>query len=157
MNVFFVNVLLAAAWGALTGVFTPVNLAAGFLLGYGVLWLVLGKSDSASYFEKLPRALNLARFFVWELLLANLRVSRNILAPRNLLRPGIVAVPLDVTSAQEITLLAGLVTLTPGTLSLDISDDRRTLYVHCMHLEDAEAEKRVIKEGFERRVKELFA
>jgi multicomponent Na+:H+ antiporter subunit E len=95
-------------------------------------------------------------FFLWELLLANLRVARDVLLPLRCLRPGIIAVPLDVTSDVEIALLSNLITLTPGTLSLDVSADRRFLYVHVMNLADAEAARRNIKEGLERKALEAI-
>jgi multicomponent Na+:H+ antiporter subunit E len=72
------------------------------------------------------------------------------------MRPGVVAVPLELQTDAAITLLANLITLTPGTLSLDVSADRRVLYVHTMYLDDVEQFRREIKEGFERRVIEVF-
>jgi len=72
------------------------------------------------------------------------------------MRPGIVAVPLDAETDAEITLLANLLTLTPGTLSLDVSADRRFLYVHMMYIEDADVARRQIKDGYERRVLEVL-
>ena len=68
----------------------------------------------------------------------------------------IVAVPLDVETDGEITLLANLISLTPGSLCLDVSEDRKTLYVHVMFLDDVEECRRELKEGFERRVLELL-
>jgi multicomponent Na+:H+ antiporter subunit E len=68
----------------------------------------------------------------------------------------VVAVPLDAESDVEITLLANLVTLTPGSLSLDIAPDRSCLYVHAMFVDDVEQLRRDVKEGFERRVLELL-
>ena len=67
-----------------------------------------------------------------------------------------MAVPLEVTSPAAITLLANLITLTPGTLSLDVAPNGRVLYVHAMHVQDAGAFRREIKEGFERYIKEIF-
>jgi multicomponent Na+:H+ antiporter subunit E len=74
------------------------------------------------------------------------------------MRPGIIAIPLDARTDLEITLLANLITLTPGTLSLDVSADRRVLYVHVMYIDndDIEAVRRSIKDGFERRVLEVL-
>ena len=72
------------------------------------------------------------------------------------MRPGVVAIPLDAETDAEITLLANLITLTPGTLSLDVSDDRRVLYIHAMYVDDVEELRRSIKDGFEKRVMELL-
>lgn len=96
-------------------------------------------------------------YFLWELLLANLRMARDVIRPIDKLRPAIVAVPLDVTSDWEITLLSNLITLTPGTLGLDVSSDKKVLYVHVMDLEDVEQLRRDIKEGFERRIRRLMS
>lgn len=113
------------------------------------------------FIVKLPLKLwqigKLLLFFAWELVVANVRVARDVLIPGpGYKRPGIVAVPLDVTSPSEITLLACLITLTPGTLSLDVSADRSVLYIHEMFISDPDEVRRNIKEGFERRVLEVF-
>jgi multicomponent Na+:H+ antiporter subunit E len=68
------------------------------------------------------------------------------------MKPGIIAVPLDAETDFEITLLANLITMTPGTLSLDLSDDRKTLYVHAMYITDPEKIRHSIKHDLERRV-----
>jgi multicomponent Na+:H+ antiporter subunit E len=107
---------------------------------------------------RLGRALAFALFFARELLVANLRVAWLVLRPRRQLRPAIVAVPLDVRGDLAIQLLATTITLTPGTLSLDIASDRRTLYVHVVDLGpagDVDAFVRGLKATFERRIKEL--
>ena len=101
-------------------------------------------------------AIELAVFFVWELLLANVRVAADVLRPRTGIRPAVVAIPLDVTSDGEILLLSMLINITPGSVTIDLSEDRQTLYVHVMHMMNAETTRREIKEGFERRVKLVF-
>ena len=105
---------------------------------------------------RLPRGVFLLFFFLGELVLSSVRVAWDVLSPNPGFRPGIVGVPLDARTDSEITLLATLITLTPGTLSLDVSEDRKTLYVHAMRVEDPEAFRREIKDGFERRVLELL-
>ena len=98
----------------------------------------------------------MAAFFAWELVLANVRVAADVLRPRTAIRPAVVAIPLDVTTDGEILLLSMLINITPGSVTIDLSDDRRTLYVHVMHMTSAETSRREIKKGFERRVKLLF-
>lgn len=149
---FLWNVLLAVVWAALTGNFAPANLLLGFVLGFLVLFFARTVAGSASYAGKLAQALQLAGYFLWELLLANLRVAYDVLTPRPHMRPGVIAIPLDARTDAEIAVLANLITLTPGTLSLDVSADRRTLYIHAMYLDDVDAARRKIKNGFERRV-----
>lgn len=95
-------------------------------------------------------------YFVVELVVSSLKVAWDVVTPRHRSRPGILAVPLDVRSDATITVLANLVTLTPGTLSLDVSADRRTLYVHAMFIDDVESARAEIKGNMERRVREAL-
>jgi multicomponent Na+:H+ antiporter subunit E len=100
--------------------------------------------------------LGLGLFFIWELILANLRVAHDGRTPRHYMRPGVLAVPLDAQTDLEITMLSNLITLTPGTLSLDISVDRRVLYLHAMYIDDVEEVRKKIKYGYERRILEVL-
>jgi multicomponent Na+:H+ antiporter subunit E len=72
------------------------------------------------------------------------------------MRPAILAIPLDVKTDLEITTLANLITLTPGTLSLDVSSDRKVLYIHAVYVHDVPAFKKYIKDSLERRVREVL-
>ena len=150
------NVLLAIAWSALTGRFGISDFGFGFALGFAVLWLSAGRGSQAAYFRRMPRTVGFVLYVLWELVLANLKVARLVLTPRERLRPGIVAVPLDLRTDAQITTLANLITLTPGTLSLDVSHDRRVLYVHSIEVVDPESFRRETKQGFESAVKEVF-
>ena len=152
------NILLALAWAALQGRFSPANLVAGWLLGYLVLLLLVkgGVLGPSLYVGRLGRFLGLAGFFLWELVLANLRVARDVATPSYEMTPGIVQLPLDVSSDAEILLLAALINLTPGSVALDVSADRRFMYVHVMYIRTPDAARAEIKEGFERRVIDLL-
>ncbi len=157
MNMLLLNILLALAWMMLTGNFMPVN----FLLGFGTTYLLLRfcqpvVAPSSRYPAKLQAAVAFVLFFLRELIKANFKVAYDLVTPQDLIKPGVIAVPLDARTDAEITLLANLITLTPGTLSLDLSTDRRVLYVHAMYIADADSLRRGIKEGFERRVLELL-
>ena len=77
-------------------------------------------------------------YFIWELVLANLRVAFDVVTPKHYMHPGILAIPLDAETEMEITVLANLISLTPGTLSLDIATDRKVLYIHDMYLTEIE-------------------
>lgn len=156
MNVLLINVLLALVWMFLTGSFTPNTLVQGFIVGYVVLWLANPLYGTSTYYKKLRQAVSLFLFFVWELVISTLRVAYVVIKPNLDIQPGIVAVPLDVKTDAEIMMLANLITVTPGSLSLDVSYDRRVIYVHVMHVTDVEAYRREIKQGFERRIGELF-
>ena len=85
-----------------------------------------------------------------------LRVARDVLRPGFNFQPGIIAYPLTTQDDFQITLLANLITLTPGTLSVDVSSDKTTLYIHAMHAHDPEGLKRDIRDGFERLIKETL-
>ena len=82
----------------------------------------------------------------------NVRVAIDVLSPTASLRPGIISIPLDVQTDEEIMLLVNLIMLTPGTLALDVSSDRRELFLHVMSADDPDAVRAQIKNGFERRV-----
>lgn len=162
-------ILYAAAltllWALVTGDFGFANLAFGFAAGIAGLSFIRREPWVGPYARDLRRLLRPGRiravmrfglFFLRELTIANLHVAYHVVAPLHRLTPAIVGFPLTVTSDEEITLLASLITLTPGTLSIDVSSDRRVLYIHVLDLEDAEAFRRSIAEGFEHRVAALF-
>lgn len=151
-----VNVLLAVSWVLLTGTFSFMNLVSGFLLGYVIIFALARSPAQRRYIRRLPASIGMILFFLKQLFLANLRVALAVLSPLRKLDPGIVAVPIELQSDLEITLLANLITLTPGTLALDVSLDRKLIYVHAFHVGDPEAFRREVKDGFERRIRELF-
>lgn len=153
-----INVLLAFAWAALTGSFGVVDFAFGFAMGALALFFARRQFPGGErYYKRSAATLRFVVYVVWELILANVKVARTVLFTRNDdLRPGIVAVPLDLKSEAEITTLANLITLTPGTLSLDVSDDRHVLYVHAIEVHDPARFREETKRGFERAVREVF-
>ncbi|SOE17501.1 multicomponent Na+:H+ antiporter subunit E [Hoeflea halophila] len=156
MSLFLVNLLLALSWSAVTGSFSFLNFAFGFLLAIFALSLIREQVGSVGYFSRARRVLSLLVLFVYELVLSAWRVAVMVLSPNMNLKPGIFAYPLRVDRDFEITMLANLITLTPGTLSVDVSDDRRILYVHAIDASDPEAARRDIAEGFERKIMEAF-
>ncbi len=152
MNGFLWNILLAVVWASITGDFAPWNLVLGFVLGLVVLYFARRITGSTDYARRLFRTLGLIAYFLWELILSNFRVASDVLRPRLRLRPGVIAIPLDARTDAEIVVLANLITVTPGSLSLDVSSDRQTLYLHVLHLDDPEAVRRAVKDGYERRI-----
>jgi multicomponent Na+:H+ antiporter subunit E len=94
-------------------------------------------------------------YFGRELLLANVQVIRDILRPKLDIKPGIFALPTDLKSDWEITLLSLLITLTPGTLVMDISDDNKILYIHAINMPDADQAISDIKNSFEKAIMEV--
>ncbi len=156
MKLFVLNILLAIIWRAATPQGGLASLIVGFVAGYVVLWWMRPLFGETPYFRKFPLALRFASFYARELILSNLRVAYDVLTPAVNRRPAILAIPLDAKTDLEIALLANLVTLTPGTVSIDVSTDRSTLYIHAMFVDDVEHLRREIKDGLERRVLELL-
>lgn len=152
---FLLNLLLAIAWVALTGDYEAGNFAVGFVLAYLVIRLTQHSQMAVRYVKKIQLILFFIVFFLKELVFSSLRVAVQVLSPTMKMRPAVVAVPLDVKSDEAITLLGNLITLTPGTLTIDVSSDRSTMYVHTMNMEDVESFRRSIKDGFERRILEV--
>jgi len=156
VNLFLLNIFLALGFSAVMGQLNLSGFISGFVVGYAALWLTKPLYGSANYFERLPGALALVCFFGKELLVSNLKVLWDVITPQHISRPGIIAIPLDARTDAEIMLVANLISLTPGTLSLDLSADRRLLYIHVMFLDDIEETRRQIKQGLERRVLEVM-
>ena len=158
MNVALMIVGLAVVWAAITGNFSALNLLLG--AGIGALTALLLRNSLAEphVLRRLKRIVLLFLVFLWELVVSAVRVAMIVLAPdlKKALRPAIIAYPLTVKSDAEITLLANMMTLTPGTLSIDVADDRSVIYVHVLQLGDRDALVASIANGFERRIREIF-
>ena len=146
--------LLALAWTAVNGEFTGGQRAAGLVLGTLITLFV--RAPGSDYLRKAVVLFGFIGFFLWELVLANLRMARDVLSPRQRFAPGVIAVPLDLETEGAITAFSTLLTLTPGTLSLDISRDLKVLYIHDMYAADAGASRMAVKSGFERRIRRLL-
>lgn len=156
MNLFLLNLFLALGFTAVMGQFSLKGLLSGFAVGYLALWVSRPLYGETAYFRRVINVIRLIGFFLWELVRSNIRVLWDIVTPSHISRPGIIGVPLDARTDFEIMVVANLISLTPGTLSLDISDDRRVLYVHVMFLDDVDTVRREIKEGLERRILEAI-
>lgn len=156
MKPLLLHLLLALAWLALSGHFSAANFVVGLALAFPIIWLTQRGKTGVGYLTRVGHVAGFAAFFLWELVKANLRVAHDVLTPRHHMRPGVIAVPLEHHTDLEILALTTFITLTPGTLSLDVSSDRRTLYIHAMYVDDVEQFRASIKEGYERRVMEVL-
>jgi len=156
MNLFLLNVLLALAWGALRGSFDLANLSVGFILSYITLWFVFRSSEQARYFFQVPSIIKLLMTFLVDVVKANIRMARTILSPQMRLQPAVVGVPLDMRSLIGVVFLINIITLTPGTLALDVSTDRSILYVHTLWVDDKEEFINEIKQGYERQLMRIL-
>lgn len=155
---FLSNILLMLIWVFLTGEYNFNNFLFGFGLSFIILWILSGNEDRSSkkYFKIVPKMISFVLFFLWELTKANIQVAYEVSTPKFNMKPGIVALPLDAKTDLEITMLANLITLTPGTLALDVSTDRSVLYVHAMYVVDKKDFIEDIKQGFEKRLLEIL-
>ncbi len=158
MQLFVVNVLISMLWALLTGKVTVGNLTLGFVLGYIALTLLYSKEEEQknSYFRKSLQIVRFALYFTRELVVSSWRVAVDVVKPLPNMRPGVIGIPLDAETDLEITMLANVISLTPGTLSLDVSADRKTLYIHAMYVVNPDDLRKEIKDGLERRLLELL-
>src|SRR5690625_7142019 len=124
MNKCLINIIVAIVWGWLTGDFTVGNLVIGFIIGYLILLLSIPLTGSPDYGVNFCRAVVLAVYFGIELVSSSLRVSKEILRPKLDIKAGVIGIPLEAAETDlEITLLANIIKLNPGTHRIDISDD----------------------------------
>lgn len=140
-------------------------LVADFSIGQMVFALVLAVAlpllagllePERAQFGRVIVTLKLAVVVLWDMLLSNIEVARRILGPEKAITPGFLWVPLELTNIHGITALASIITLTPGTLSAELTADRRHLLVHCFNLKDAERTVATIKRRYEAPLKEIF-
>ena len=151
------TLLLAAVWVMLVNVITLNAIVFGLIVGIVVPLI------TSAYWPERPRLRN-PRMIVeymlvvlWDIVLANIQVARIILFKRNDdMQPGWITVPLDLRTPEAITILAGTITMTPGTVSSDLADDGRALLVHCLDAPDPEQVVVDIKSRYEARLKEIF-
>ncbi|SRR6056297_80959 len=149
------NFILALIWVALTGKFLIGNFVFGVVLSYGIMWFMYRSQDDKRYFKKIPQTISFFFYFIYELWKANLLVAYDVITPKFHMSPGIVAIPLSANTDLEITLLANVITMTPGTLAVDVSDDDKYLFVHSMYIKSKEDFIHSVKNGFERRLLEI--
>jgi multicomponent Na+:H+ antiporter subunit E len=144
---FFWNIMLALAWVALSGDFSAMNFLAGFFFGYLAL-MVLQRQVAVlkGYSKRIPRVVGFLIFFVKELVKANFRVAYDVATPVWYMKPGVIAFRLRARTDVEIMFLSSTISLTPGTLSLDVSDDKQVLFIHAMFLQDEEQLRRDLRE-----------
>ncbi len=138
VNKFLMNLLLSFIWVALTGSMYYSNFLFGFLLGFFILWVMNKNEDDHRYFYRVPKIIGFVFYFLKEMILANIQVAYDVITPKYFFKPGIVRFPLTATSDFEINLISMFISLTPGTILLDVSDDKKTIFIHVMYLDSRE-------------------
>lgn len=143
------NILLATIWCFLVEDFRAPTFVAGYVIGAGVLFVLRRMMGEVIFFRKIDVFLRLLAVFLFEMFVANVQVAWWILRPRLRVQPAMIRLPIELKSDVAITTLAGMISLTPGTISVDVAPDRKSLEVHCLNVTDIEATKRSIKKMFE--------
>ncbi|MEM7718624.1 MAG: Na+/H+ antiporter subunit E [Pseudomonadota bacterium] len=154
----FLTLILAVVWVLLQNNVTAGMAVFGVILGILIPW------GTSIWWPDTPKGFHLGKMVsysfvvIWDIIVANLEVAWIVLmVPNSKLKPAWIVVPLQLKQPEAITVLAGTITLTPGTVSADLSDEGHSLLVHVLHTDDADAVRDEIKERYERRLLEIFA
>lgn len=150
-----VNILMAVIWTFLQNSYTVTDFIFGYLIGILVLFILRRFLVFDFYLHRIWAVIKLIMLFIIELIKANIDVVKVVLSPKLDNQPGIVAVTTKLESEIEITLLAALISLTPGTISMDFSEDNRTIYIHSIDVPDKEEMISDIHDTFERAIMEV--
>jgi len=148
---------LILIWLLLVNAITPGHLLLGAALGVAIPRLTYAFWAEQPIMRRpglVPRYL---AAFLWDMLVANFQVARLVLSPTHRLRPAFLEIPLDLHDDFAITVFGSTLSLTPGTVSVDVSDDRGYLLLHCLDVEDSEALIQRVKARYEAPLKEIFA
>jgi multicomponent K+:H+ antiporter subunit E len=151
------TLMLAVVWIILQNEFSAGMAVFGVILG-----VIIPRATAAFWPQRpggfrLGKMISYALLVIWDIMVANVEVAWIVLTvPNAKLKPAWITVPLDLRQPEAITLLAGTITLTPGTVSSDLSQSGHYLLVHVLHTDDPEAEVELIKTRYEARLKEIF-
>lgn len=156
MKHFLMNLLLSFIWVALTGSLYYSNFLFGYLMGFFILWIMNRQEADRRYFNRVPKTIGFIFYFLYEMIAANVQVAYDVITPKYFFKPGIIRYPLEATTDIEINLLSTMISMTPGTLILDISEDKKSLFIHVMYLRDRDRFIQQIKKGFEHKLLEIL-
>lgn len=149
------NFFLAFAWMFITASFTTSGFVVGFLLGILLIVLMRRFFSQRLYLSRVWAIISLTLLFLKELVLSSFQVFRIVIRPNMNLSPAIFEMETELTNDWEVTLLSALITLTPGTLVIGISEDQSRLYIHALEFEDVDESVSAIKNTFEKAIREV--
>ncbi|WP_096188318.1 Na+/H+ antiporter subunit E [Evansella halocellulosilytica] len=149
------NIGIALIWMLLRNEFTFVEFMLGYIVGLLMLFFLRRFLKFDFYFRRVYALVKLIVLFFYKLILSNIDVIKIVLSRKLDIQPGIIAVPTKLKTDWEVTLLANLISLTPGTLSMYFSEDGRTIYVHSIHVPDKEEAIKEIHDSFEKAIMEV--
>ncbi|MBU3572042.1 Na+/H+ antiporter subunit E [Priestia megaterium] len=149
------NVTIAFTWMFLRGIWTLPSFIIGFFWGAVLLFVFRRFFHRRFYLHKVYAIIKLLFIFIRELFKANIAVTKDVLRPKLNIQPAIFAMPTRLESEWEITILSLLITLTPGTLVMDVSDDNSTIYIHAINTDDIDDIITDIQQTFEKAIMEV--
>ena len=147
---------LFAVWLLLNNTLDPAQLVLGALLAIVVPWFTETLRPERPRIRRPLLIVRLGLVVLWDIVLSNIEVARRILGPEEAIKPAFVWMPLELTDPHAIVSLAGIITMTPGTLSAELSPDRRHLLVHAFNVDDEAALIAQMKARYEAPLKEIF-
>lgn len=150
-----INLVIAIMWMFLSESYTFPTFLTGYIFGVLMLFLLRKFIPGEFYFKRVISIIKLVLLFIKELILSNITMIKYIYSPIKQTEPGIFEIPLDVTKEWEIAILSSLISLTPGTLSVALSNDNKKLFVHAMNIDDVNDSINDIKNSFEKAIMEV--
>lgn len=149
------NFLLAFIWMFLSSNYTATGFTVGYLLGIIVIVIMRRFFKTRLYLSRVWAIVKLIVLFMKELILANVQVLQLVLSPKLNVKPAFFAMETELTEDWEIVLLSSLITLTPGTVVVHVSDDSKTLYIHAIDMDDVDDARDAIRNSFEKAILEV--
>ncbi|WP_439135945.1 Na+/H+ antiporter subunit E [Pseudomaricurvus sp.] len=150
------SILLLIVWLLLNNTMAPGHLVLGTFLALGIPLLISGMQHPQPGFRKPLSTIRYVLMVMGDIVVANFEVALLILGSNKKLNPAFIAIPLNIDHELPITILASTVSLTPGTVSAEISEDQKWLYVHVLNLTNEDELIASIKHRYERPLKEIF-
>jgi len=149
------SVLLWLVWQVLHD-FSRGHMVLGAIFAIVIPWIVAPLSEEEAAAKKPFKAFTYMLRLLIDIAVSNYDVAKRVLKSNRHLKPAFIAVPVDINGAAPLTIFTSSVSLTPGTVSVELSDDRKWLYVHVLHLEDEQELIDLIKHRYEKPLKEIF-
>ena len=151
------TLVISAVWIALANRFSLGQAVLSFIVGWAIPLFTSAYWPDRTIIKRPGMVLEYVGVVLWDILVSNVQVAYWVLFRRgDSLRSQFLSVPLELNTPEAITVLAGTITMTPGTVSADLAADGRAILVHCLETADAEQTAREIKARYERRLKEIF-
>lgn len=151
----YTSILLWFVWQILHD-FSRGHMVLGAVFAIIIPWIVAPLSDKKAVAKKPIKALIYTLRLLIDIAVSNYDVAKRVLQSNRRLKPAFIAIPLNITEPVPLTIFTSSVSLTPGTVSVELSDDKKWLYVHVLHLEDEQQLINLIKERYEAPLKEIF-